>query len=202
MKKNTALPLLYSVLLSLFLAGNAQAKDFLEKKQVAIGKEVPDFTLPDTTGKEYKLSDLKGKVVMIHFWSANCPFVIRYEERLKEITQDYQEKGVVILGIDSNKTETPEDIKRQTEERSLLYPVLIDKGFVVADVFGAITTPHVFIIDQSGKLAYEGAVDDQGFGEKNPVNTKYAREVLDALTAGKPSPHTTTKTFGCTVKRA
>lgn len=175
--------------------------DFLEKKEVKIGSAVPDFTLNDLDGKPVSLSGLKGSVVMIHFWSAQCPFVIRYESRLGAITADYADKGVKVLGIDSNVTETPEQMKGVAAERKLNYPVLVDPGHIVADKFGAITTPHVFIIDKEGKLAYEGAVDDQGYSENNTPKTNYARAALDAVLAGTPVAEAKTKTVGCTVKR-
>ena len=181
---------------TLFAAG------FLDKKVVKLGEAVPDFKLHDTSGKEHRLSDYRGKVVMLHFWSATCPFVMRYDERLKEITNDYSKRDVIVLAIDSNSNETPDQIKAVAQKRGVPYPILIDPGNKVADQFGAITTPHVFLIDQKGKLAYEGAVDDQGWSEDNPVKIRYVREALDAVLAGSEAPHPKTKTVGCTVKRA
>jgi len=186
----------------LLFAFPVQAQDFLAKKVVEIGKEVPDFNLPDAAGKEYALLDLRGKIVMIHFWSTSCPFVKRYEDRLQQLTRDYTAQDVVVLGIDSNVSETVEDIQKAARERGVNYPVLVDRGNKIADDFGAITTPHVFILDKTGKLVYEGAVDDQGWSEDNPVTKNYAKDVLEALLSGSPVPHSTTKTFGCTVKRA
>ena len=178
------------------------AANFLEKKVVQIGKPVPDFTLEDTTGEAYRLSDLRGKTVMLHFWSATCPFVIRYSERLKAIAGDYQDQGVVVLGIDSNFNETADQIKTVAGKQGVNYPILIDSGNQVADQFGAITTPHVFIIHSNGELIYEGAVDDQGWSEENQVTIRYARDALEASLSGANVAHPVTKTVGCTVKRA
>ena len=72
----------------------------------------------------------------------------------------------------------------------------------VADDYGAITTPHVYLINKEGALVYEGSVDDQGWSEKNPVTKNYVRDAMDALLADKPVPTPQTKTFGCTVKRS
>ena len=139
---------------------------------------------------------------MLHFWSATCPFVVRYDGRLKQITDDYIGHEVVVLGIDSNSNEMPDQIRKVGSERNINYPILIDPGNQIADQFGAITTPHVFIIDQEGKLVYEGAVDDQGWSEANPVTKHYVREALDAALSGNAVPSPQTKSVGCTIKRA
>lgn len=177
------------------------ADDFLAKKQVALGKPVADFKLKDTAGQMVQLSDFKGKIVMIHFWSSHCPFVKRYEQRLKDIAADYTSKGVVVLGIDSNVNETAADIKKTAADRQHNYPMLLDPDSKIADQFGAITTPHIFIINKEGQLAYEGAVDDQGWSESNKVKKQYARLALDALLAAQAVPYPETHTAGCTVKR-
>ncbi len=177
------------------------AVNFLEKKAVKLGQVVPDFKLQDTSGKEHRLSGYRGKPVMIHFWSADCPFVMRYEEQLQEIANDYSKRGVVILAIDSNANETVSHIKEIAGKRKENYSILIDPSNQVADQFGAITTPHVFIIDKEGKLIYEGAVDDQGWSEDNPVKKRYVREALDAYLSGVPIPNPKTKSVGCTIKR-
>lgn len=177
------------------------AEDFLSRKQVKLGEPVGDFALQDLEGKTVKLSDLKGKTVMLHFWSAKCPFVVRYKDRLQDIAKDYTAKGVAVYGIDSNVNDSLDEIKQVAAERQENYPILLDPGNKVADQFGAITTPHVFIINPEGKLVYEGAVDDQGFSEKKIPKKFYVRDALDAVLAGKEVPEAKTKTAGCTVKR-
>lgn len=187
--------------LMMLMASPVFAEDFLTRKSVQTGKEVPDFSLQGLDGRSVKLSDLRGKVVMLHFWSAQCPFVVRYEERLRKIAADYGDKGVEVYGIDSNVTESKDKIEKVAAERKLNYPILLDPDSKIADQFGAITTPHVFIMDKEGRLAYEGGVDDQGWGEKDKVTRSYTREALDALIAGRPIAVPQSKTVGCTVKR-
>lgn len=192
--------LILLTLTTLFIAGGL-AQGFSEKRMVAIGAPVQNFELTDTDGKSFKLSDAKGKIVMLHFWSATCPFVARYEERLQAITKDYEAQGVRVVGIASNSTEKPDQIRKAAAEHGVNYPILIDPGHQIADQFGAVMTPHIYILDKKGNLAYEGSVDDQGWGEANPINKNYARDALDALQKDQPVSTPVTKTFGCSIKR-
>jgi len=195
----------FAFLLAGFMASfspHLLAANFLEKKVVKIGEAVPDFELKDTAGRTHRLSSYRGKPVMIHFWSATCPFVVRYDDQIQEIAKDFSGRDVVVLGVDSNSNETPKQIKEVAGKRKINYPILIDAGNQVADQFGAITTPHVFLVDREGKLIYEGAVDDQGWSESNPVTKWYVRENIEAYLKGSPLPYSVTKSVGCTVKRA
>ena len=191
-----ALPLFFLIGLPIF-----PASAFLENKTVAIGKPVQEFELANLEGKPFKSSDAKGKILMLHFWSATCPFVVRYEERLQALTKDYGTQGVVVIGIASNSTENPDQLRKAAMEHGVNYPILIDPDHKIADRFGAVTTPHVYILDKNGNLAYEGSVDDQGWGEANPINKNYARDALDALLKDQPVSTPVTKTFGCSIKR-
>ena len=177
------------------------AQDFLKRKVVEIGKPVPDFQLSDSWGKAIKLSDYKGKVVMIHFWSATCPFVVRYEPRLQALTKEYASKDVVVLGIDSNADESVAQIRKVASKRDVNYPILIDSDSKIADAFGAITTPHIYVVNREGLLVYEGSVDDQGWSESASVTKQYARDAIEAALAGKAVPSPKTQTFGCSIKR-
>jgi len=185
----------------IFSAPLLAAVNFLDNKAVKLGEAVPDFELKDTAGTSHKLSGYKGNIVMIHFWSATCPFVLRYDEQLKQITEDYQKQGVVVLGIDSNTDEKIEDIKKVAEARKVNYPIFLDPGNKVADQFGAITTPHVFILDKEGKLIYEGAVDDQGWSEDHKPEKFYVRNALGQVLKGEAVTVSKTKSVGCTIKR-
>lgn len=184
------------------LTQSAVHADFLEKKQAVLGQKVQDFTLQDWSGNPVSLSQYAGKPVVIYFWSAQCPFVKRYEKRLQAIAEEFAAKDVAVFGIDSNSSETPEQIKKAAQERGVNYPILIDAGNKIADQFGAITTPHVYIMDARGYLVYEGAVDDEGWKEGGPITRAYLRDALNELLAGKPVSASKTKTFGCTIKRA
>lgn len=186
----------------------------------AIGTTVPaDLALPAIDGKTYTLGDYRarpeddfaGKVVVIDFWSIQCPWSIKYEEKLIALQKRYAGKDVVFLAIDSNHTEVDADaedpyarIKAYAKKANVPYPILIDKDNVVADRFDAKTTPHVFVLDRKGVLQYAGGVDDDAKGKKKaqgePV-TEYVADALDAVLAGKKPERATTKPMGCTIKR-
>jgi peroxiredoxin len=171
----------------------------------AIGDAAKDFALTcAVSGKEFKLADHKGKVVVVNFINRNCPVSLEYDERLAAFAAEYKDKGVVFVHIDSvaGDRNTVEAVKEHAVEKKLNAPVLKDTGNKVADQFGARVTPHVFVLDKEGKLAYKGSFDDgKGEGHKN-VSKHYVKDAVDALLAGKAVEVKETKPFGCGIKRA
>lgn len=174
--------------------------EFLKMKEVKIGAPAPDFELPALDGKTCRLSDYKGKIVVLDWWSAECPASKRYDPWFNEMIDRYGKHGVAFLMIDSNAIYDDDEIKRVAKERRVKFPILRDVGNRVADVYGALTTPHLFVVDRAGILAYEGAIDDQTWNIHVPTKN-YLTTVLDALVAGKPAPITASTPFGCTIKR-
>jgi thiol-disulfide isomerase/thioredoxin len=181
------------------------------KKAYAVGDMVdPALAFVDLEGKPHTLKEYLGKTVVLDFWSIECPVSKGYEARFKGIYADYSKKGVVFLMIDANHGEIGgagadpfAAIKKYVKDQSIPYPILADKKNVVADRFAAQTTPHVFILDDKGKLRYAGGVDDDPDGKKEAKSVKnYVREALDALLAGKEPPATTSHNTGCSIKRA
>ena len=165
------------------------------------GQEAPDFTLNDLQGRAQTLSQYRGTIVVLDFWSATCPVSARYEDRLTAIATEYAAKGVVTLGIDANATENAALIQRVVVERGVPFPILIDSGNKVADLYGGVTTPHVFLVDQQGRLVYQGAIDDEGLMGRGKISRQYLREALDAVSAGRPVPTPKTEPVGCSIKR-
>jgi len=165
-------------------------------KPIEMDKPVPfDFKLKTPDGKtEYTLSQFKGKILMIEFYATQCPYSLAQDKVIHKIHADYSKKGVAFLGIDSNKQETVEEMTRH--QKKLGFPVVKDWNNVVADLFKATNTPHVFVIDAKGVLRYEGAIEPQR-GEKTP----YLRNALDDLLAGKDVRLKETRQWGCTIKR-
>ncbi len=178
------------------------------KKAYAVGDVVEASTaFVDLEGKARTLKEFAGKTIVLDFWSIQCPVSQGYEARLTQVANDYASKGVVFLAVDANAGEIADDgiakIKDYVKEKKVPYTVLLDKKNVVADRFEAQTTPHVFVIDDKGKLRYAGGVDDdESFKKTDPKTVKsYVREALDAVLAGKEPPQTTTKPHGCGIKR-
>lgn len=168
---------------------------------VAIGAKVENFTLADTDGKQRSFNDLKGKNgALIVFMSAQCPVVKAYADRINTLVKDYQAKGITVIGMNSNATESLDYVKSNMTERSYSFPMLIDKGNVIADKFGATVTPEVYLFDKDGKLVYRGAIDNDRSGEN--ITARPLQDAVDATLGGKAVAKTETKAFGCSIKRA
>ena len=166
----------------------------------AIGSTMEGFSLPDTDGKTRSLKELSGKngAVLI-FLSAQCPVVKGYVERINMLAADYQAKGINFIGVNSNATEDLNWVKSNVSEYGYKFPVLIDKGNVIADKLGATVTPEVFYIDAGGKLLYHGAIDNDRSG-KNVTET-YLKAAFEASLGGKRIGKTSANAFGCSIKR-
>jgi peroxiredoxin len=201
MKKRYAFALSLSIALALtfVVAGSALSSDNMTA--AAIGSTIADFKLADTNGHEAKLSTLKGKngTVLI-FISTQCPVVRDYMERIEKLASDYKERGVNVVGINANASETMDDVKAHIASNNLTFPVLKDKGNKVADQLGAERTPEVFFLDAANKLVYHGRIDNHR--NISLVNSNDLRDAIDATLAGKPVVKTEASAFGCTIRRA
>jgi peroxiredoxin len=165
------------------------------------GTQAPDFTLPDLEGQTIQLGALRGKIVVITFWSVNCPWAQKYDAYFEQRSAEWGRAGIVLLAINSNADEPPEHIRDAVDERGLTFRVLLDEGNPVADAYGALTTPHVYIVDQDGVIVYQGAVDDTTFRQREPT-VNYVDEAVAALLAGDALQHTETPAVGCTIVRS
>jgi peroxiredoxin len=171
----------------------SQAGDF------AVGTALEDFSLPDTTAKMQSLNDLKGKNgTVIIFLSAQCPVVKAYNDRISQLAADYQSKGINFIGINSNHTESLDWVKSNAAE-NYKFPVLIDKGNVLADKLGATVTPEAYYFDGKNVLLYHGAIDNDRSG-RAPTD-KYLSVAFDSALAGKAIAKTKANAFGCSIKR-
>ncbi|HEV3467941.1 MAG TPA: thioredoxin family protein [Pyrinomonadaceae bacterium] len=166
----------------------------------AIGAVVADFTLPDADGREHSLSSLKGKhgTVLI-FISTQCPVSNAYDERMEKLAQDLRARGVHVVGINSNVAETPEDIKRHAAAKRLTFPVLKDRGNVIADRLDAQVTPEAYFLDASNKLVYRGRIDNSRNGDA--ITSQELRDAVEATLAGRPVAKAEARAFGCSIKR-
>jgi peroxiredoxin len=159
---------------------------------------VPDFELPDLDGNLHRLSDQRGRIVIVNFWSCECPHSERTDRAIMAMCIQWQD-DVTLLPIASNKNETVEEIRKTSEARRLP-KVLRDADCQVADLFDAQTTPHVFVIDREGILRYRGAVDDVTFRQRKPTRF-FLDEAVESLLAGHPPALTESPAYGCTIVR-
>ena len=166
----------------------------------AIGATIEDFTLPDASGKEHSLNALKGKngSVLI-FVSVQCPVSNAYNDRMEKLAQDYKARGITLIGINANVTESADAVKSHAASNNLTFPILKDAGNKIADRLGATKTPEAYVLDGDNKLVYHGRIDNSK--EPEGVNSSELRDALEALLAGKPIAKTTAMAFGCTIKR-
>lgn len=168
---------------------------------IEIGSTVESFSLPDTDGNMKSLNELRGKKGTLVVWlSAQCPVVKAYKDRINEIAAEYQAKGVAFVGINSNATEDLNWVKSNKTEFGYNFPVLIDKGNVLADKWGATVTPEVYYLDSKNVLLYHGAIDNDRSGKN--IQDRYLKTAFDTALGGGKIERTKTSAFGCTIKRA
>lgn len=176
---------------------------------LSVGDAAPDFSLKDITGKTVKLSDLKGKTVVLEWTNPGCPFVVGHyaNGNMPAVQAKYTTKGVVWLTVNSTNAEhkdarPPEEFQKIfTEWKSVASAHLLDTDGAVGQTYGAKTTPHMYIIAADGKLIYNGAIDDDrsvGGGANAKIN--YVSAALEEVLAGKTIATSVTKPYGCSVK--
>ncbi len=168
--------------------------------EVKTGDPAPDFTLKDTTGKDQKLSDYKGKIVVLEWTNPECPFVQRhYGAAQTMIKLANANADVVWLAIDSISTHTPETIAAWVQKEAIPYPILSDPDGAVGKLYGAKTTPQMFIISAEGNVVYQGSIDNNPRGNKSTI-ANHVEKALAELKAGQPVTEPTTKPYGCSIK--
>jgi len=166
------------------------------------GDKADEFSLKGSDGINYSLNSeiSSGKTVVVVFWSTECPFVQAYNERAKELYNQYHDKSVTLWPVNSNSTESMTEIQAHAESNGYTFPVLRDPENKVADMFGALRTPEVFVIGKDNVILYHGRIDDS----KDPaaVTINDLKNALNEIIAVKEVSVKTTKSFGCTIKKA
>jgi peroxiredoxin len=169
---------------------------------VAVGQPAPPFSLKNLDGQTVSLADFKGKPVVLEWINPNCPFSRRHAEAKTMSTTAAKHPEAVWLGINSTAAGhadfvKPEKHKTYNAEHGIQYAVLYDTSGEVGHAYGAKTTPHMFVIDRNGMVAYMGAIDE---GAMSGGKGNYVDAALTALAAGKAPQPSTTKSYGCSVK--
>jgi len=173
------------------------------------GDSAPDFTLTDLHGQKHSLSDFKGKYVVLEWNNPGCPFVRKHYDsgNMPKLQQEERGKGVVWLTINSGAAGRQgadvQDIEKFLEDdHADPTAYLLDSNGDVGHLYGARTTPHMFVIDPDDKLIYQGGIDDKPTPDPAdiPGATNYVRNALDEAMAGKPVTVATSRPYGCSVK--
>jgi len=176
-----------------------------------VGQPAPDFTLTDVNGKTVKLSDFKGKNVVLEWTNPGCPFVQKHynSNNMQALQGDAKGKGVVWLSINSTNKSASDylepaklNAKMNGEWKGASSYLLMDESGKVGMAYAAKTTPHMYVIDPAGKLVFAGGIDDKR--SANPADVKtaknFVRAALDETLAGKPVSVATAQPYGCSIK--
>ena len=163
-----------------------------------LNEPAPDFELFDLLGVPHKLSDHQGKIVIINFWSAECPHSSRTDHHLMDLLERWNGE-VVLLSIAANRNESIPQLAEVAKARRMSV-ILIDLDHIVADLYEALTTPHVFVTDREGILRYRGAVDDITF-RRREATRYFLQETVEALLIGRLPDLPETPSYGCTIVR-
>jgi peroxiredoxin len=171
-----------------------------------VGEAAPAFSLQDLDGKRHALADYQGKVVVLEWINPNCPVSDRHAKE-ETMTRLHEQHGdVVWLAINSTNPDSrdfvPADEHREwAAKRGIDYTILYDQSGDVGRAYGAQTTPHMYIVDEAGELAYNGAIDDDPPGRRKAAErTNYVGTGLVAHKVGQDVSPATTKPYGCSVK--
>ncbi len=169
-----------------------------------IGQVAPEFDLLGVDGKNYMLRYfLNREIVVVVFTCNHCPYAQAYENRLIALAKEFSRKAAFIAISSNDASKYPQDsfelMKLQAAEKSFPYPYIYDETQDVARAYGALVTPHVFVFDSAGKLAYQGGVDDN-WENPNGVQNAYLRDALAELSTGRAVTRKTAPVVGCSIK--
>jgi len=174
---------------------------------VALDTEAPDFVLPDTvSGKNLSLENIRGEIgTMIMFICNHCPFVKHVNTELVRLANDYKNKGVGFVAINSNDVinhpyDAPELMTQLAKQLKYPFPYLYDESQETAKAYNAACTPDFFIYDKNLHLVYRGQLDDSRPGNEIPVTGKDIRNALDRLINNEPVPQEQRPSIGCNIK--
>ena len=176
----------------------------------AIGEPAPDFTLKDAAGQAVKLSDFRGRFVVLEWTNPGCPFVRKHYDsgNMASTQQDAAAKGVVWLSVNSTERDSGDYVQPtklvawQKERKVQPTATLVDEEGVTGRAYGARTTPHMYIVDPQGRLVYAGGIDSLPSSSPSDIAraVNYVRQGLAEATAGKAVSAATTRPYGCSIK--
>jgi len=183
--------------------GPEQTKTLEEIGGYKLGETATDFNLKNIDGKTVSLTSIENaKGYIVTFTCNECPFAKLYEDRLNDLNKKYASKGYPVIAINannpSNEKESFEAMQNRAKEKGFTFPYLVDGEKLYAK-YGAVRTPHVFLLDKNRTVQYIGAIDDNAKAPEK-VTVKYIENAIEALEKGeKPNPNLT-KAIGCPIK--
>ena len=192
-----------SIVLSTLAAGAAQAAT------ATVGQAAPDFTATDALGKTHKLSDFKGKHVVLEWTNPGCPFVVKhYSGNMQALQKEFTAKGVVWLSVNSTSKDASDYLVPakltawKNDKKASPTAVLMDESGKIGQLYSAKTTPHMYIINPQGVLVYAGAIDSVPSARVDDIKTatNYVRQGLNEALGGKAISTSSTRAYGCSVK--
>ena len=190
-----------SIALSALAVGTAQA--------ATVGQAAPAFTATDATGKTHKLSDFKGKHVVLEWTNPGCPFVVKhYSGNMQALQKEFTAKGVVWLSVNSTSKDASDYLEPaklmawKAEKKGSASAVLMDESGKIGQLYSAKTTPHMYIVNPQGVLVYAGAIDSVPSTRVDDIKTatNYIRQGLNEALGGKAISTASTRAYGCSVK--
>ncbi|WP_179377009.1 thioredoxin family protein [Winogradskyella wichelsiae] len=170
----------------------------------AIGDVATDFNLKNVDGSMVSLTNIENaKGYIVTFTCNECPFSVLYEDRLIALNNEYAPKGYPVIAINPNSPNNEKEgyaaMQKRSEDKGFTFPYLVDEGQKIYPQYGAVRTPHVFLLDAERKVQYIGTIDDNS---KSPEDVKvnYVKDAIEALEKGKKPNPNFTKAIGCPVK--
>ena len=177
---------------------------------VNVGQPAPDFTGADSNGKQHSLSQYKGKTVVLEWTNHDCPYVKKHYNsgNMQALQKDATANGVVWLSIISSRPGKQGHVSgKQANELTASRnasptAVILDESSEIGLLYGAKTTPHMYIVDKSGQLVYMGGIDNTPSKDEDdiPNSKNYVRAALDEMAAGQAIKESITRPYGCSVK--
>ena len=199
--------------LLLFIAAFTLLRPTAEKTapgDVQVGEPAPDFTIPDTDGTQHTLSDYEGKYVVLEWLNFGCPYVGKHygSGNMQKLQQKYTDQGVVWLSVVSSAPGKqgyypPAEMKKQNNKRGgNQTAVLLDPKGEVGQMYGARTTPHMYVINPDGELIYKGGIDDKPTTDEADIEgaKNYVVAALNAAMNGNEVQVKKAPPYGCSVK--
>ena len=197
-----------SLVLPLVTAGTASPL-FAQNAVATVGQAAPEFSALDTAGKSHKLSDFKGKLVVLEWTNPGCPFVRKhYSGNMQSLQKEFTGKGVVWLAVNSTEAYSGDYLAPAKlagwmgEKQAKPSATLMDESGKIGQLYGAKTTPHMYIVNPQGLLVYAGAIDSIASARVDDIKTatNYVRQGLSEALGDKTISVASSRAYGCSVK--